>query len=268
MILLISPKQVYATKRFIAEAQKLKVALKVLDAKDLARRNFKINISKYHTLFVRQAWPYEKQVIALAKRFHRAGKKVVDAVIAHGELGKGKWADYQKLQKAGLPIPSTCLNNGRGLNKYEFPFILKWIYGFKAKNVFLIKNWEQFKKPLPVHPKKEWMIQEFIPADYEYKVITVGSISLPVILRFEINKKIYRPDFKKIKVIHASGEPYIVKLAEKASKILKRELAKVDILESNGKFYILEVNRWPGLKSFEQLTKYNVAREFVEYLQN
>jgi glutathione synthase/RimK-type ligase-like ATP-grasp enzyme len=31
--------------------------------------------------------------------------------------------------------------------------------------------------------------------------------------------------------------------------------------------YVLEVNRCPGLKSFEKLTGFNVIKEFVKYLQ-
>ena len=49
------------------------------------------------------------QIIALAKKFKAAGKKVVDSTIADGKLGQGKWADYQKLEKAGLLIPKTSL---------------------------------------------------------------------------------------------------------------------------------------------------------------
>ena len=57
-------------------------------------------------------------------------------------------------------------------------------------------------------------------------------------------------------------------IAEKASKVLGRELSKIDILEDYmGKLYILEVNRFPGLKSFEELTGFNVAGEFVKYLE-
>jgi glutathione synthase/RimK-type ligase-like ATP-grasp enzyme len=40
----------------------------------------------------------------------------------------------------------------------------------------------------------------------------------------------------------------------------------VDILEKAGKFYVLEVNRFPGLKSFEQQTKSNIYAKFIEYL--
>jgi glutathione synthase/RimK-type ligase-like ATP-grasp enzyme len=243
--------------------------------------NFKIDIKKFDVLYVRD--PYLKgsplyfpQIIRLAKKFKAAGKKVVDFTIANGELGRGKWADYQQLQKAGLTIPKTHLLSGYKLNAIRYPLILKWTYGFKAKNVFLIKNRQQLKKILPLHPKKEWLVQEYLRADYEYKVITVGYKALPMVLRFKIKESGFGVDFKSacsVPFYGRFGQPInrrttaIVKLAEHASKSLGRELAKVDTLEAKGKFYILEVNRFPGLKSFEELAKPNVVKVFLRYLQ-
>ena len=71
---------------------------------------------------------------------------------------------------------------------------------------------------------------------------------------------------KRGEVVGVDKIKKIVYLAEQSSELLKRELAKVDILESAGKFYVLEVNRFPGLKSFEELTKFNVTAEFLRYL--
>jgi glutathione synthase/RimK-type ligase-like ATP-grasp enzyme len=274
MILLISPKQVYATKRFIEEAKKLKVALKAFDAKDLAKKGFKIDITKYRSLFIRQGWPYVKEIISLAKRFQAAGKKVVDTSITTGSLGRDKWADYQKLKAAGLPMPKTksLILNPLSLT---YPWVLKWNYGFKGRGVFLIENKNQLQPVLKKYPKEELLMQEFIPAEYEYKIITVGYKSLPVILRFKIDEKTKRPDFNtacSVPIYRLSKRPIngratnIIEIAEKASKVLRRELAKVDILEAQGKFYILEVNRWPGLQSFEELTEYNAAQDFLKYL--
>jgi glutathione synthase/RimK-type ligase-like ATP-grasp enzyme len=309
MILVISSKNVYAVKRLLQEAKSQKPEVSIMDVQDLVACNFKIDIKKFDVLYVRD--PYLKgsplylpQIIRLAKKFKAAGKKVVDFTIANGELGRGKWADYQKLQKTGLPIPKTDLLFGYSLSATHYPLILKWTYGFKARNVFLVKNQDQLKKILPMHPKKEWLVQEYLRADYEYKVITVGYKALPMVLRFKIKDSGFRVDFTSHGVIlnpnasafrlrsrhpehgrmgegeeslYKDGEilrsaqddavGQVVKLAESASKLLGRELAKVDILETKGKFYILEVNRFPGLKSFEKLTSYNVFKDFFKYLK-
>ncbi len=289
MILVISSKKVYAAKRLAWEAGIRNQELRIMDMQDLITCNFQIDPNKFDALYIRDPYlkdspKYTPQIVKLAKKFKAAGKKVVDSAIADGELGQGKWADYQRLQKAGLPIPKTGLLSDYPLPTIHYPLILKWTYGFKAKNVFLIKNQQQLKNILPLHLKKEWLVQEFIKADYEYKVITVGYKALPVVLRFstrggsasggKIKDNGFRTDFKSacsVPIYGRSRQPMnrhatIVKFAERASKILNRELAKVDILEAKGKFYILEVNRFPGLKSFEQLTGYNVFKDFFKYL--
>ncbi len=285
---------------------------------------------------------YISHIIKLAKKFKAMGGRVVDGNIINGQIGLGKWFDYRQLLKSGLPIPKTVIASASEAisllnrlpcrlsdalktprnDKYGYPLILKWIYGMKAKGTFLIQNQEQFKKTVKLHPKNEWLVQEFIKARYEYKVICVGYKALPIILRFGINKNgfgvyfdsysvipsvsdlsavasakvgeslkvnissnvkgsLHSPPLSETKRKWGVGPPWlagsetgrddmlkVVYLAEVASKLLGRELSKVDILEDHkGKFYILEVNRFPGLKSFEQLTGFNVAKEFVKYLK-
>lgn len=289
MILVISSKKVYAAKRILQEAEIRNEKLEIMDVWDLAACNFKIDIGKYDVLYVRDPYlnggaKHLPQIVKLAKKFKAAGKKVVDSAITDGNIGKGKWTDYQKLQKAGLHIPETKLLSDYPLPIIHYPLILKWVYGFKARDVFFIQNPDRLKEILPSHPKKEWLIQEFIKADYEYKIITVGFKALPVILRFKIKKNGFRMDFGKCEVLQSedAGEAggrqlnggrrllprQIIDLAESSSLLLKRELAKVDILELNGKFYVLEVNRFPGLQSFERQAKFNVLGQFLGYLQN
>ncbi len=317
-ILVISPKGVYAAVRLAEEARSQKIEVSVMDMYELQSCAFKVDIKGFDVLYVRNPFSnnlakHLPEVVDLAKQFRLAGKKVVDSVIAKGILAEGKWADYQKLEAAGLPIPKTDALLNFLLSTFHFPLILKWIYGFKGKHTFLIKDQTDLDKVLERYPKEELVFQEFIPAEYEYKVITVGYKALPVILRFNIDSATKRPDFNKYLAIHTpttspryagysslkkeetlrsasedssvasptDKEGWLAKrdgvvgadkmqtltnLAEQSSHLLGRELSKVDILESKGKFYILEVNRFPGLDSFERLTGYNVAGEFIKYL--
>jgi glutathione synthase/RimK-type ligase-like ATP-grasp enzyme len=259
-------------------------------------------------LFVRQSYPYDAQVVALAKQFQAQGKRVIDQNIAQGDLGLGKFDMYQKLQRGEFPIPKTeffhnaprpplKIRGGEGV-------ILKWNYGFGGRGTFFVKGKSQSSAILKKYPKEELLLQEFISADYEYKVITVGFKALPVILRLKIRDSGFKPDLNKCEMISLlnlpSGQPHpipprywggkkgevtgfkdyqqspalqkqikekIITLAEQSSRVLSRELAKVDILQAGDRLYILEVNRWPGLSFFEKKTGFNVAREFVKYLQ-
>ena len=270
MILIISPKNTYAAQRILIEAKSRNIQVKVVSVGELAKLGFKVNVGEFESLHIRN--PYHKgspkylpHIISLAKQFKRAGKKVVDENIADGRLGEGKWKDYLGLKKAKISIPKTSQYTPKPYLLKPRPYILKWIYGMKGNATFLIKQESDLKKIPKIMPEQELMRQEFIEADYEYKVVCVGYKALPVVLKFKMNK-LYRPDFKNYKVIKSSVAKGAVAIAENASKILGRELSKVDILEKDGKFYVLEVNRFPGLKSFEELTGVNVFQQFLRYL--
>lgn len=274
-ILFISPKTTYFTERLLDEAAKANVAIENFNIQELADRGFEIDINRYDCLYPRFCYPYFEQTIELANKFISAGKKVVDAAIADGDVGLGKMETYEKLMKAGLPVPETRRLSDFPLSTFHFPLILKWTYGFGGKEVFLIKNAADLHRATELIPAEELLLQEFVPAEAEYKIITVGYEALPVVLKFKTDPKNWRPDFGSVSPLSLEGEGRvrgndnlnkIVEAAEHSSRILNRELAKVDILESQGKFYVLEVNRWPGLKSFEQLTGYNAVKDFLQYL--
>jgi glutathione synthase/RimK-type ligase-like ATP-grasp enzyme len=275
-ILAISSKETYAARRLLAEALVSNCNFVVMPIGELASRQFEVDPEEFDVLYVRNPYQdrsgkYLSGVVDLAKKFKNAGKKVVDAVIANGMLGGGKWDDYEALLSNGLPIPKTEMYNEQSQILKQERFILKWIYGFKGKNVYLAKKGDRI---LSQHPYSELMLQEYVDAEFEYKVMTVGFKALPVILKFAINPKTKRPDFEKYQVMDLSVTKWdetlneAVRLAELSSKVLGRELAKTDILERRGRLYVLEVNRFPGLDSFERLTKFNVAKEFMLYLQN
>jgi len=274
-ILVISSKTSWADRRLAQEARKAKVNLRFLSGNELKG----VSPEAYDVLYIRNPYVntsprYLPNIVKLAKQFKRAGKKVVDNIIANGNIGQGKWLDYQALKKANLPIPKTKVLPAYKLPATSYPLVLKWIYGMKGKNVFLVRNKQQLQKLLPLHPKKEWLVQEFIRADYEYKVITVGYKALPVVQRFTMKSSGLGVDFDSARSvpIHRrsrtpiNGHATLIKIAEAAAKLLGRELAKVDILQKGKRFYILEVNRFPGLEWYEKLTKVNATKAFLEYL--
>lgn len=276
MILVISPTNVYFAKRLERECRiqshqtGFDIKCRIMDIQKLVDSKFKVDISKYESLYIRYPYlhgspKYIPNLIKLAKQFKEAGKRVFDANIVKGNIAEGKWVDYLALKKAKVSIPKTALLTKKTIPK-SWPFILKWVYGFKGKQVFLVNNQAKFDLTYNKFPKGELLVQDLVKADYEYKVITVGYKSLPVVLRFKILEGGFRVNFDKYEVLPITKIPKVVNLAQKASKVLGRELAKVDILESKGKLYVLEVNRFPGLDSFEKLTKYNAVKDFLSYL--
>ena len=59
----------------------------------------------------------------------------------------------------------------------------------------------------------------------------------------------------------------IIKLAKKAAKLTFTEFAGVDLIESKGKFYVIEVNRAPQFKGFRKYTRIDPSSFVIDYLE-
>lgn len=274
MILLISPLKAYATRRLLEEARLMNAGIELVDADQLAKQNFKIDIAKFNALFIRSAFPYFNELKVLAQKLSLAKKYVVDNEFIASGFEVSKWHMYEQLKSADLPMPKTfkLFELGFDSNFKKFPLVLKWQYGFGGKFVHLVRTKDQFKKILAEYPKDQIIVQEYIEADFEYMVMIVGGKSLPKILKFQIKKPINGQPFNydpyKFFVLNAEINKQVVEIAEKAAMATGKELCKVDILQKGNKFYILEVNRCPSLLPFEPYTKLNVAKIYLDYINS
>jgi glutathione synthase/RimK-type ligase-like ATP-grasp enzyme len=266
-ILLISPKNVYATKRLSEEARKHRVTITNITVHELARQKFAVDLSSYDALYIRQAFPHYDQVAALARQAANLGLRVIDRnIVTHG-LGHGKMDMLAKLGKCGIPIPKTKWLNDVLIENVAHPFVLKWNYGFGARHVFLIKDQTQLEMRLKHYKPAELLAQQFIPTRWEYKVFTVGYKSLPIVLRVPSRASGFLTDFSGASIVSKNDVLELVNLAEIAATVMGRELAKTDVVEDHqGNLSVLEVNRWPGFQVFEEITGYNVARDFIRYI--
>ena len=57
-------------------------------------------------------------------------------------------------------------------------------------------------------------------------------------------------------------------IAIKAAKITKTEFAGVDLIESRGKYYVIEVNRAPQFRGFKKYTGIDPSPFIIDYLEN
>jgi glutathione synthase/RimK-type ligase-like ATP-grasp enzyme len=303
MILLISPEDKYATRRIIEEAEKKRIKLKVFDVEALAAKKFKVDIEEFDVLWIRQSNPYYKELITLAQKFKDKLKIVIDEYSILDGFDTGKMGMYEKLRQNDIPAPKTEWLSASPLSSRTFPFVLKWNYGFGGKQVHLIHDAKQLDELLSLHPLEEWLVQEYLPSIYEWEVYVKGFKCLAKVLRFGMlsvkgssaamvkkdrgssilgkvttsNTEAYVPqgDFLPFKVdinnyqsYGARNFPSLSKLAEQAAQATNRELCKVDILQAEENFYVLEVNRAPSFLPFEQFAGVNAAGEFINYIAN
>jgi len=228
-------------------------------------------------LFVRQAYVETahkmaaaelRPIVDLARSFAASGKMVIDSALAKNGLGGGKLEVYRALENTGVPVPPTRVLAEIDPGSIIYPKVLKWNFGFGAQHVFFVDSAARLAEIAARYPADELLVQEFIEAPREYKYIVVGFKALPVVVRYVIDRAKHVPDLDDFEVVQTTELPQLTKLMETAARVTERELCKIDVLEdASGRFYILEVNRWPGLKPFEEASGYNVAREFIKYIK-
>jgi glutathione synthase/RimK-type ligase-like ATP-grasp enzyme len=189
----------------------------------------------------------------------------VDANLNVENLDLNKLADNQELLKVAISAPESF--EYKDFSKLALPMVVKAKFGFGKKQVSLCNNQEQLEKFALNYKDGEVLVQKFVPAEFEYKVITVGYKSISKVIKFKTWAGGFGIDPQDCQILDSKNCPEVCHLAEAAAKVLGKELAKTDILESAGKLYVVEVNRSPGFESFEKLSGENVAAEFVAYLK-
>ncbi len=204
----------------------------------------------------------------LAKKFLDDKKTVVDEVIGKGFI-PGKTFEASRLIKNKLRHPKTlqCINSSictSVLKKISFPIIVKPVHGQKGKDMHKFKNIKEAEVFLKKNPTG-YLIQEYCKIDGDIRVFVVGNKVLGAIKRFVIDG-----DFRSNASLGAKAKKYPVdkelrRLSVSAAKIMKYEIAGVDIIKYEGKYFILEVNFAPQWQKFKEITGINPAKDIINY---
>jgi len=208
------------------------------------------------------------EALTIARLFSDAGKPVFDHALTQEGYAISKMHDYLLLAQAGLPVPRT-VQSFTPPTGWDFPYILKGVHGAQGKHVHLARNAAEAEAIWAQYPPGGLMVQEFLEAVSDYRILVCMGQALPyVVEKIPLNGD-FRTNFAISETVvghPASAFPEMVALAEQAARHLKRDFAGVDIRTHKGKPYILEVNRSPGFKGFEQATGYHVARHYLKAL--
>lgn len=265
-VLLIAPPEVSGTARLVEEFRNLGAEVVAVSAAEAAGRNFDFDPARFDVLYVRFAYPFLRQTVELARRFREAGRRIVDRSVADGRLALGKADMHECLTVAGLPTPRTVPLARAGTARERYPYVVKWVYGMKGREVFLIRTERDTGRPLALYGEDELLWQEYLEPVSEYKVFTVGYRALPKALRYEPDPKGFRLNFGSGTAVGTALVPGLFGLAERAAEACGAELSKVDVLETTQGLFILEVNHAPGFKNYELSTGENLASQFARYV--
>ena len=137
-------------------------------------------------------------------------------------------------------------------NSLNLPFVAKETDTNKGVGVFLIHNKEDFEKfTQNMKTKNHYIFQEYIPNDFDYRILVLGNKTPVVSSRTRVLNEWRNNSFlgAKENTFKAVDNPgVLVEIAIKASKLMNCEIAGVDIIVSKdtGKLYLIEINNSPG----------------------
>jgi ribosomal protein S6--L-glutamate ligase len=228
----------------------------------------------YDAVIVRSFMPWVAESLTIARVFADRGKVVVDRSLVEEGYAISKMHDYVVLSQGGVAVPDSvqCFDAWeaeRAVAGFGLPCILKGIHGAEGRHVHRIDTAAQFRKRLSQYRSGELIVQEYLDAEVDYRAICVGYRSLPVLVRRRPRPGEFRTNFEhqeEVVSVPATEMPAVVDLAERAARTLGREFSGVDIRFRGNEPVVLEANRRPGFKGFEEATGYDVAGALIRYV--
>lgn len=221
-----------------------------------------IDIVSYDFVWIQSGW--NTSHIAYILHLYLKQKKVDHNI---PNIHQTKFSDIFSLAKAGISIPNIYFHANNKISNKEkkniakickFTCIYKTLIGSLGSEVYQIKTLQGIKRMIKnINEPFKYLFQEYIPNDFDYRVIIVNGQADSICMRIRENDN-FRNNValgaKEVFILKKDTPIEVINLAIKASKILKLKWSGVDIVvdKTTNKPYILEVNRRPGLTEFSQ----------------
>jgi len=214
------------------------------------------------------------------------GKDIL-AINREGYLGwnrMGKIAQHGVFLENDIPVIPTRIfytknqvMESKFWREFGWPIIAKHERGYQGKSVRKFDDFKELRRFVRKINEKNlgmFLWQKCLPTKWDIRVIVLGGKVLGSMKRSAAGDE-FRSNFS----LGGSVEPWNLSendrvLAEKVAKVCGLDYCGVDIMKdlptgrqaTEGKSFILEVNRQCQFKGFEQSTGINVAKAVVELI--
>ncbi len=203
-------------------------------------------------------------------RLKRFGMKIFNDPRAM-EISGDKFLSMALLAEAGIPVPKTIVTESvkEALKAFDKigDVVVKPIFGSRGRGIIRITDPETAYRVFNALYRTNQVIyfQEFIEhGNQDIRAFVIGE---------EVVSAMYRvsKDWKSNISMGAIPKPCelgkeLNETCVKAAKCLGLEIAGIDLIESSGKIYIVEVNPSPGWQGLQSVSKVNIADCIVSYV--
>lgn len=133
-----------------------------------------------------------------------------------------------------------------------YPVILKDTMGMHGSMNFLVQDRSQLHKHYSDNPDTKFIVQQFLPNDYDYRVLLMGDAEpIQIKRRGVAGSHLNNTSQGGIGELVSELPDSIIGDAKALAKAFGIDIAGVDVLKSqhDGKYYFLEINNQPQLVS-------------------
>lgn len=175
-----------------------------------------------------------------------------------------KIGELVRMSDSGVPLPRTYMSSHHViLEKFKknpplaYPFIAKAADTFGGKMNYLIHSYAELKQALQDNKDQFFVLQEFIPNEFDYRVLVMGGE-----IRFVLKRSRASDSGSHLNNTSAGAEGEFVPIdtltnaqktdALKAAELtLRSDFAGVDLLinSETGEHFVLEVNEAPAIQT-------------------
>jgi ribosomal protein S6--L-glutamate ligase len=190
-----------------------------------------------------------------------------------GAMRKKKSSEAAFLLKDGVDYAKTFYAGStvrlrEVIKRWQKPVVVKATDGRHGTSTFLIKKDVDLDRALLGREGSQFLIQEYLPNDGDYRLFLVGYKLIAGFKRQKKEDKLILNRSLGPSVLLEKIPEDVKVLAEKATRIIGVEVAGIDAVidERTKKPAIIEVNQSPEFYTMEKRTGIDIAGEIIDYL--
>lgn len=248
-----SPSNKNAINKFVEAAAKLSIEAHVIDESE------DFCLSEYHGLFIRSITEINNYAHNLAKVAMKMGLFVIDDPYSI-RVCSNKVLQFYKFIENKIPIPKTLIieknNIESALLKIKKPYIIKKPLSSFSRGIYLVSDeYQKFADAL-LTKMRCFVLQEFLQTEFDWRI---GVLNNEIIFACkyymtEGSWKVIKHDRKgnfvdgESETLALDKVPHTIKYhALKTAQAIGRGLYGIDIKESKGNIYVIEINDNPNI---------------------
>ncbi len=251
------PSNEKALKKFIKAAEEAKISAELITRDDYAR------LAEFDALFIRDTTYVNHYTYRFSRRAAGEGLVVIDDPQSIVRCTNKVYL-AEMLGRHKIPIPKTLVihrdNTDTVAETLGFPCVLKKPDSAFSQGVVKVTNKEELKTRLEEFLGQSDLVigQEFLPTTFDWRIGIVDQQPLyaakyhmaPGHWQIIQHDSAGPRNYGKVETLPVEMAPTrAVQAALKAANLIGNGLYGVDVKQSNGKFFVIEVNDNPNLDS-------------------